>query len=177
MTKSSFETPEFLAEIASSVGYSAETGRFVWKDHYRLNTRVIGKEAGHTSIVDGYVYLRFRRKLVRAHRVAFALSFGRWPAGHIDHMNRDRADNRLCNLRECTVMENAQNKHCKAGRTGVVGVTNVSGYEGKKFIARIKIGKQNIHLGTFNSIEEAAKARLAAREKLHPFSQEAMLHV
>lgn len=167
------ETYEMLLALAANLDYDCETGEFLWKDHYRLNTRVIGKKAGHLCKIAGYVHIRFRRRLFKAHRVAFAIHYGRWPLCHIDHINRDRADNRIVNLRECEVKENAQNKTCKAGRTGVVGVTNVTGYEGRKFIARIKLNGKNVYLGVFNSLDDAALARHSARALLHPFSIEA----
>ena len=65
---------------------------------------------------DGYVVLSVKSRSVAAHRAAFFLMLGRWPAGVVDHVNGDRADNRWTNLRETTVRENNANVPHLVGR-------------------------------------------------------------
>ena len=84
----------------------------------------------------------------------------------IDHINGDKLDNRIENLRSATV---GQNQHNRKTNTN-----NTSGYKGvcwdkamKKWRARIKLEDKSIHLGYFTNAEEADKVVRAAREELH----------
>ena len=132
--------------------------------------RYAGKIAGGL-IPDGYIavaltYLGEQRKY-RAHRIAFAMTYGRWPRHEIDHKNGVRSDNRITNLREATDLQNAQN----AGKR----VDNISGHagvsrNGKRWCARIRVNTKLTYLGRFASAEDAARAYRAAKAQLHPFA-------
>jgi hypothetical protein len=160
---------EFLHE---QLTYNPASGELRWRPRpsWRANARCAGKIAGGL-IPDGYVavtltYLGERRKY-KAHRVAFAMVHGRWPANDIDHKNRVRSDNRIANLREATDLQNAQN----AGKR----VDNVSGHagvsrNGKRWCARIRVNTKLEYLGRFASAEDAGRAYLAAKAQLHPFA-------
>ena len=78
----------------------------------------------------------------------------------VDHINRNRHDNRLCNLRWISARNNCYNTTYCRGKLGVIGVTKSR----NKFIARI--GRSNKYLGTFNTIEEAELARLKAEHEI-----------
>lgn len=58
---------------------------------------------------------------MRLHRLAWALHFGAWPVGPLDHRNRSRADNRIANLRIALPSENSRNR-AASSRTGYLGV-------------------------------------------------------
>lgn len=58
----------------------------------------------------GYLVIRIFDRKFFAHRLAFLLTHGYWPNGVVDHINRDRMDNRPCNLRDVTPTENARNR-------------------------------------------------------------------
>lgn len=74
----------------------------------RFNSLYAGKPAlNHKS--KGYLKGRIDGKELKAHRVVWAHYHGRWPSGVIDHINRDRSDNRLANLRDVTSAQNAMN--------------------------------------------------------------------
>ena len=81
----------------------------------------------------------------------------------VDHINRDKLDNRRSNLRVCTHQENDWNK--------LAGTRNKSGYSGVKengkgkWLASIIINKKPKHLGTFNTYEEAVEARIKAEKE------------
>lgn len=77
---------------------------------------------------------------------------GEWPQ-EIDHLNRDKADNRIENLRDTSRNKNCQNKN-PTSSSGLLGVRD----EGKLFRAVIKVGQRQIHLGRFRSPREAARA-------------------
>jgi len=107
---------------------------------------------------DGYIVFRVNGKLLYAHRVAFFLAYGFLPK-MVDHINRNRSDNRIANLREANPTLNAQNS---AG----FGFTKPK--QTKKWAASITCNRKRIHLGYFNSAEQAHEAYLAAKQKYHP---------
>ncbi len=83
----------------------------------------------------------------------------------VDHINKDVTDNRKCNLRFVTHQENMFNKNprkdSKSGFRGVYYRENKS----KKWYTDIKVNYKTIHIGTYDTFEEAKKARLEAEEK------------
>lgn len=80
------------------------------------------------------------------------------PGYEIDHINLDTFDNRRCNIRYCTHQQNQMNQPLQKNNTS--GVSGVSYYPPRrKFRARIKICQQEIHLGYFDTFEDAVKAR------------------
>jgi hypothetical protein len=91
---------------------------------------------------------------------------GQWPAGYIDHINGNRADNRFANLRDVLPTANTHNQR-KAQRsnqsTGVLGTFK----NGSGFAARIAHNNTKIYLGTFRTLGEASAAYVAAKRLLH----------
>lgn len=80
------------------------------------------------------------------------------PGYEIDHINLDTLDNRRCNIRYCTHQQNQMNQPLQ--RNNSSGVSGVSYYPPRrKFRARIKVSQQEIHLGYFDTFEDAVKAR------------------
>lgn len=82
----------------------------------------------------------------------------------IDHINRNRLDNRKCNLRIVNRSVNSVNKGLyKNNTSGIKGVY----YDKRcqKWVARIDVCKKPVHLGKFLNIEEAKSARQKAEEK------------
>ena len=103
---------------------------------------------------------------LKAHRLAWFFVYGEWPQKQIDHINGNKSDNRISNLRLATASQNLSNK----------GITksNTSGYKGvsfnrtkKKWMASIKVNKKSINLGYFLTPEEASEAYKAAAIKHH----------
>jgi len=106
----------------------------------------IGEIAGHVD-VKGYRIIKFQGKKYKAHRLIWLFIYGKWPDDEIDHINRDRLDNRIENLREADRYINMRN-------LGNVGVT--------RFRGQWKARLAQKHLGYFTSYEEAMTARKAA---------------
>jgi hypothetical protein len=115
---------------------------------------------------NGYLKISIPPKQVFAHRLAWAMTYGVWPE-YIDHINGDRSDNRLMNLRLASPFQNNQNSRNRKNNTsGVKGVYwhKLSG----KWMAYIHAnGGKRIHLGLHETLEAAAKVRREAAERLH----------
>ena len=153
------DAPTLTAEYLRSVlHYEPETGIFTWKVSTAHSVKV-GQASG---CLDGHGYLRLRvcSRLYQAHRLAWLYVYGNWPKGQIDHINRNRSDNRIPNLRDVTNRQNQQNRSTNSD--------NTSGHPGVywdkqsfKWRARIKHNQKLIHLGLFTDLEEAIAARKA----------------
>ena len=136
--------------------YDAATGTF------SRGGRTIGKPAKN-----GYVYIRFDGHSRLAHRVAWFLSHGRWPTADLDHINGDRSDNRLCNLREATRSQNLANRK-PCNKTGFKGVlVHPNAHRVKRYGAQcVKDGIYHFR-GWFHTAEEASEAYKALSTELH----------
>lgn len=121
----------------------------------------VGSEAG-TINKAGYRIISLKSKAYMAHRLAFLYMLGQWPSKFVDHVDRNKGNNRWVNLREADKTQNAGNVTAhKDNKLGVKGVTkNGSGYK-----ANIYLDGKQTHLGTFKSKEEAAAAYVVAAQK------------
>lgn len=91
---------------------------------------------------------------------------GVWPKGQIDHVNGNRLDNRICNLRDATHAENQRNsKRPKSNTSGIKGV--YWDKRSKKWGAHIRFGNKMLNLGRFSEKEDAAAAYKLAALKYH----------
>lgn len=107
-------TPEILRHVFD---YRPETGEFIWKTP--RHKPLVGKVAGCTRS-DGYVLLQVCGTQMFAHRAAWLYVHGELPSGMVlDHINCDRADNRIANLRVADNSENAWNRCNKQDASGV----------------------------------------------------------
>lgn len=173
MKRATAAAPCSIAELRRRLRYEPENGRLFWNKcpsmSRRWNSRWAGKEALTTTSSEGYRQGRLNYILVYAHRVAWALYYGVWPSGHIDHINHVRDDNRIENLRTVTRRENQRN--LKISSTNKSGVNGVSWEpRRKKWVARINTEGKGYFLGYFDTIEDATSARLTANRKFgfHP---------
>ena len=115
----------------------------------------------------GYIKISFNGKKYPAHRVAWAIHYGAWPAKQIDHINGVRSDNRITNLRECTCIENARNmKKPNRNTSGFVGVNWCK--KNKAWNARIGLNRKRVNLGYFANLNDAVSVRRKA-EAMHGF--------
>lgn len=175
MAKRNLPTPTQLCQL---LRYDTETGNLYWRErpsstfpsegHARrwngiwANQRALAHKGS-----DGYFKGKIWGIPVRAHRVIWAMAHGNWPENDIDHINHDRSDNRLANLRVVSRAENLRNMTKRRDNTsGVAGVTwkKSSG----RWNASIFTGGKRRHLGYFDTIAEAARARSDA-ERAHGF--------
>lgn len=116
---------------------------------------------------DGYVYIAIRGRLYVAHRLAYLIATGEWPAAEIDHRNGIRSDNRWKNIRPASISQNRSNTLGQSTRTGPYpGVYCRTTRSGVRYIAQIKHRKKVIYLGSFLDAKSARNARVSA-EKLY----------
>lgn len=150
------------AKLNELFDFDFANGRIFWKQRANApqwNARYAGKEA-FTSDSFGYKRGSIGGKLYLAHRVIFAAHHGYWP-DLIDHINQDRSDNRISNLRAADKRLNANNS--KVRRDSATGVRGVSYYKRKAcWRAYINRDGRQIHLGFYPSLDAAVSAREAA---------------
>jgi hypothetical protein len=127
----------------------------------RWHSNFCGKPALTAKNSNGYRIGIVLGRVVNAHRVVWILHNGPIPDGmHIDHLNGNRLDNRLANLRLATPSQNLRN--AKMPRTNKSGVTGVSwAKRHKKWKAELRHDGKTLMLGMFDSLEDAAAARVA----------------
>lgn len=162
--------------IKSEIGLSYLTARELF--HYDQETGIIiwivskkGLKAGsYAGYIDsaGYRIIRIKGRNYKAHRLAWLLAYHFFPSLDIDHINGDRSDNRIENLRQVTNSENQQNQRIarKDNKTGMLGVCFHE--HSKKFNARIKLNGKQISLGYFETAAEAHEKYLHAKRQFHP---------
>lgn len=112
----------------------------------------------------GYLKIRLngsRSKAMACHRIVWLLNTGEWPRGEIDHINRNRADNRMENLRDVPKHINASNRPDAASMTGTTWHPDK-----RKWKAKIQQNNKCIHLGYFNTQIEAHEAYLRVRREI-----------
>ena len=152
-------TPQELAEI---IDYDALTGKMTWKA--RGSRSFDNKLAGKPALAQpsgGYQIGRIGGQNLKAHRVAWAIHYGEWPGGMIDHINGDRSDNRISNLRVVDALGNAQNQSVKTTNTS--GEPCISWFaRDSKWWVKITRNGRAIHIGFFDEMRDAVIARDAA---------------
>ena len=142
-------------ELAAGFSYEPTSGEI-----FSANGRKVG-----SKLPIGYVYVTAKNRKILAHRLAWFLHYGVWPDGQIDHINRDRTDNAISNLRVVSPSENAQNTGIK--RSNSSGFTGVVQSCDGKWYAQIRAGGKRLWLGAYAEKESAAKAYAKARAELH----------
>lgn len=148
-----------MKELAESVLYDPKTGEFTWK--ISSPRRKAGDKAGGKS-GGGYILIGFQKQVFSAHRLAWFIMTGEIPE-YIDHIDGNRSNNAWDNLRNVTKQDNHRNM--KQNSRNTTGITGVFPYGDGRFRACITLNRTNIHLGCFDTIEEAADARKKAEIK------------
>ena len=151
----------------SKYEYNPETGvvlRRFYSKRKGLRIKTVGSIHKH-----GYLQCRINGKHWKVHRLAWYLYYGELPKGDIDHINHDRTDNRICNLRDVTKKENGRNQSKpKRNTSGAVGVYMQK--DRNRWYASIRVDGKNIFLGSFVEYHEAVNARKNA-EVLYGFHE------
>lgn len=113
-----------IERLRSLVSYNPETGEFTWRDR---GDRFSGKRAFNAKMASGYLRGRLDGVYHTAHRIAWAYIHGIQP-NIIDHINGDKSDNRLINLRSVNTSANASNIELpRRNRSGEIGILEIPG--------------------------------------------------
>jgi len=165
-------TPELLRQL---LDYDCKTGKFHWRKRDvsffsasrhcdGWNTKYAGRETMTSVNAYGYLSTKIFSEHVLSHRAAWAYHYGEWPKGQIDHINGERSDNRILNLRDVHRNENAKNRREYAcNKSGATGVCWHKRH--KKWRAAIGAEGRKIYLGVFDDISDAIAARKSAERR------------
>lgn len=163
--------------VRGLLSYEPATGVFLWRErtpaHFdskhpwewkKWNAKYANQPAG--SLQRGYIKINLGGDMVYAHRLAWLLSYGEPVPPEIDHINGNRTDNRIANLRGADRSGNSRNSGIRRDNTtGAKGVTfdKATG----KFRVTVSINGKHHRLGRFVTLKEAVTARREAAERLH----------
>lgn len=188
--KQNTPSPDVLRQL---LRYEPETGKLWWKERgaewfssstgrpaehacIAWNARYANKPAFTAVNINGYLNGTFFNRTYLAHRLIWAIVYGQWPRDQIDHRDGDRTNNRIQNLREATMSENARNHSIRKDNTsGAKGVFWARREE--KWAAQITTNGKHKFLGHFASKDEAIKAYASASLEFHgDFGRRTWLH-
>jgi len=150
---------ELLTAARQRLAYDADSGQL---------TILKGRSKGPITRLNagGYLTVCLLGKKRQAHRIAWLMHYGRLPAGDLDHIDRDRTNNRISNLREVSREENARNRG--PWRSNSSGYKGVSFHQNTgRFCAEIMVSKRRINLGVFAEARQAALAYDEAAIRYH----------
>lgn len=162
-------TTEYLR---ARLHYNEKSGIFIWKirevckpTDKTWNKKFAGKETGYLRH-NGYKVINLMGKEYSSSRLAWLYVHGVMPKKEIDHINGDRSDNRIENLREASRSENAINRGVQSNNTsGAKGVWKRKGMN--SWVAEIGVRGKRVKLGSFRTREAAKNAYLLAAKSLH----------
>jgi len=150
------------AQLKQTLHYNPDTGIFT-----QIHDSG-GKKAGSVSGAlnfHGYIQISIKSRLYKAHRLARLYMTGEMPAGHTDHINHIRDDNRWINLRDADDKINSKNTSLRSDNSsGIVGV--IWHKAARKWMAFIMVDSKQKYLGIFEHINDAAIARKMAEYDL-----------
>lgn len=163
-------TQERLKELLS---YDPDTGVFTRLSVPTKQKHWLGQKAGNVNAL-GYERASVDGKVYRMHRLAFLYMTGSWPAGEVDHINGNKADNRWSNLRSVSTRQNLINRLIKGKSSPYPGVSfhKKSG----RWYAHVTQDSVNRHVGSFSSEREAYTAYLMEIAESHGEEVANILH-
>jgi len=147
-------------ELKQVMSYDPSSGVFTWTAPKSPRLKP-GAIAGHQEPT-GYIGMVIDYRHYRGHRLAWLYVYGSMPCGEIDHIDGDKSNNRIANLRVVTSKQNKENTRLVAA--------NTSGHRGvywdksrNKWMARVQHHRKWVFLGRFDSLVEAGNAAKEAR--------------
>jgi hypothetical protein len=157
MGKDELITAEYIRSI---LNYDLTSGLLEWKFSNKHNDR-FGKTAGGDDGI-GYTRIKIRGRQYKAHILIWLIVTGSWPKEFIDHIDCNKKNNKIENLREADRSQNGANATKRTDNTsGFKGVSKEQG----NWVASIKTNGRKIRLGTFGSAELAHSVYLAAANR------------
>ena len=157
-----------LSFVLETLEYHPETGALLQKKA-RPRSKVGSLAGGVTPY--GYRYIQLRGRKYAAHRLVWFIEHGRFPPYDIDHIDGNKLNNKITNLREATRKQNCENKGAqKNNKLGLRGVSYNQRL--KKYIAQIQHNGVNHYIGLYKDPLEARKAYIAVAKSLFTHYQE-----
>jgi hypothetical protein len=143
------------ADVGSILEYDPRTGFLHWAEGQRLAGKVAGSYSAKT------VTVTIGCLTVPAHHVVWLLTKGEWPSQHLEHINGNKVDNRLENLREVAQRPRRKSTGKSSKFMGVSWSAS-----SKKWVAYIRANGKVVHLGTFRFEQNAHRAYMKAKSEL-----------
>jgi len=153
-----------LEELRDLLDYDPITGYLT--NRHSSKGRELGVRVGHVDAAAGYRNITINNISYREHRVIWLHYYGTWPNKDLDHINRLKSDNRICNLREATKVENSINRiteHPNQYR----GVRKVSAGSGFRAEIRVEGADSKEYLGTYTTAEAASLVFETSAKEVH----------
>lgn len=153
-----------LERLQKLMNYDATSGDFYWS--ISINPRApVGSMAGKKSISQGYRHISIDGVSYKAHHLVWLWFNGKLPTHQIDHINGNRLDNRIENLRDVPQRLNTWNLQSakKNSKSGILGVDWKASH--KKWRAQIRIDGRKVQIGLYDTAEDAAAAYISAKQK------------
>ncbi len=154
-------------ELRSVLKFDEATQRLVWLPR-KYQPQLAGKNPCRVK-AQGYFNIVVFGRCYREHRVIWAVIHGEWPPEEIDHIDGNRQNNNPENLRAVSRLENARNMAIRSDNSsGAVGVDWL--VPNRKWRARVNVERKTIHIGLYDTLEEAKAARTETASALgfHP---------
>lgn len=149
-------TQELLAKVLK---YDPLSGTLIWISNFHSKSVVPNSRAGYLK-KSGYRGISLFGATYAEHHLIWFIYYGVWPKGQLDHINQKRDDNRIANLREVSVAENARNRSrnpdSKLGEHGIWFNRRTF-----KYVAEITLNGRKVYQKSFDDIDEAISARKA----------------
>ena len=151
--------------VAQRLNYDPETGHFTLRRFGNCGGPKVGKIAG-TVLPSGYRAISLGNHIYRAQSVAWLYVYGEWPPELLDHINGERDDNRISNLRLCTHAQNMRNRRKPTrNSSGLKGVSWCK--KQQRWHVQIKADHKTYNLGYFDDKTLAHSVYCRAAEKFH----------
>lgn len=163
MTKKERQSTLTAAWLRENMAYESSTGEFWWT--MPGFGRTVGKRLGSRLWTKGHSYLTMKiaGTVYYAHRVAWLYHYGEWPTSTVDHIDADRTNNAIENLRLATPAQNAARRPTKRTISPSRGVFP----QGAGYVARIHHGGKRHYLGYFSTAAEAQSVYEAKAKEIH----------
>jgi len=161
--------PLTAEQLRAILYYDPETGIFIWRPRadrpMARNTRYTATKAGG-SAGNHYTIISIDKRRYVASRLAWLWVYGEWPTAFIDHINGNKLDDRIANLRLATKSQNHANIGVRSNNTsGLKGASWSKRYS--RWVAQIQFHGQHYFLGYFGTPKEAHEAYCRAAARLH----------
>lgn len=152
-----------INELIELFEYNKDSGVIKWK--IAQGSKKAGSIAGRFN--EGRIDVTYKKRHYKAHRIAWAIFYGNWPCGEIDHIDGNALNNAIENLRDVSKTVNMQNRK-KSTMNNSSQRLGVSWHaKDQKWRARITIDGKQKWLGNFDSPDDAFQRYLSEKRKMH----------